>query len=105
MEDHATMNSLRRLSDADLEVAKDEPDVRGWTVIDQAGEEWGDVEDLIVDAAAMKVRYLQIDANDDHQIGDNGAIYAPIERVDLDRKEKRVILRGTPEAIRAMVPG
>jgi uncharacterized protein (TIGR02271 family) len=105
MEDNATTNNLRRLSDADLEVAQDEPDVRGWTVIDQAGEEWGDVEDLIVDAAAMKVRYLQIDPDDDHETSNGGALYVPIDRVDLDRKEKRVILRGTAAAIREMIPG
>src|SRR3954469_15180435 len=102
MEDNATTNSLRRLSDADLEVAKDEPDVRGWTVIDQAGDEWGDVEDLIVDATAMKVRYLQLDADEGHETSDGGALYVPIDRVDLDRKDKRVILRGTPESIRSM---
>src|SRR3954454_8512956 len=102
MEDNATTNNLRRLSDADLEVAKDEPDVRGWTVIDQAGDEWGEVDDLIVDASAMKVRYLQIEPDDDHQTDDERALYVPIESADLDREEKRVILRGTAESIRGL---
>jgi len=102
MEDNATTNNLRRLSDADLEVAKDEPDVRGWTVIDQAGDEWGEGDDLIVDASAMKVRYLQIEPDDDHQTDDERALYVPIESADLDRKEKRVILRGTAESIRGL---
>jgi len=103
MEDHTTMNNLRRLSDADLAVAKDEPDVRGWTVIDQSGADCGEVDDLIVDPAAMKVRYLQLDADDQH--GDDGARYVPIDEVDLDQKEKRVILRGTPASIRTMARG
>src|SRR3954468_11659612 len=104
MEDNATTNNLRRLSDADFEVAKDEPDVRGWTVVDRAGEECGEVDDLIVDTSAMKVRYLEVDPEDADDAGDERGLYLPIDSVDLDRDSKRVILRGAAASMRTLVP-
>jgi hypothetical protein len=54
----STSESLRRLSDADYEVAPGEPDVRGWRVIAANDEQLGTIVDLIIDPAAGKVRYL-----------------------------------------------
>jgi uncharacterized protein (TIGR02271 family) len=102
MADNFTMGNLRRLRDADVEVASDEPDVRGWTVIAQDGDELGEVEDLIVDTTAMKVRYLEVD--DELGGRDNGDTYIPLQNVDLDREAKRVIVRGSAAAARALVP-
>jgi uncharacterized protein (TIGR02271 family) len=104
MEDNATTNNLRRLSDADFEVANDEPDVRGWTVVDRSGEECGEVDDLIVDTEAMKVRYLQVDPEDADGAGDDRDLYIPIDSVDLDRDDKRVVLRGSAASMRELVP-
>lgn len=51
---------LTRLRDVpDLEVADHDPDVRGWQVVGPGGDEVGEVTDLIVDPAEMKVRYLE----------------------------------------------
>src|SRR3954466_9501437 len=93
MADDFTTGNLRRLSDADLAVAEDEPDVRGWTLVSVDNRELGEIEDLIVDTDAMKVRYLEIDADEQSNASDNEAVYVPIERVDLDRDGKRVVLR------------
>jgi len=104
MENNATTNNLRRLSDADFEVAKDEPDVLGWTVVDRSGEECGEVDDLIVDTEAMKVRYLQVDPEDADGADDDRELYIPIDSVDLDRDDKRVVLRGSAASMRELVP-
>ncbi len=86
------VGNLKRLSDADLAVADGEPDVRGWTVISSDGREIGDVDDLIVDTDAMKVRYVQVDVDDDAASDD---VFVPIGQADLDRERKRVVLRGS----------
>jgi len=105
MADDFTTGNLRRLSDADLAVAEDEPDVRGWTLVSLDNRELGEVEDLIVDTNAMKVRYLEIDPDEESQTSDNEAVYVPIERVDLDRDGKRIVLRGADTSMwRTMVP-
>ena len=83
---------LKRLSDADLSVADGEPDVRGWDVVSADGRDVGEVEDLIVDTDAMKVRYLEVDIDGQHQADD---VFVPIASADLDRDRKRVIVRGS----------
>ena len=56
--------NLRRLGELDnFEVASDDPDVRGWDVKTRDGREVGEVEELIVDPSARKVRYLEVDLN------------------------------------------
>jgi sporulation protein YlmC with PRC-barrel domain len=45
----------------DFKVADGEPDVRGWEVLASDGRKIGEVDELLVDTAAMKVRYLDVD--------------------------------------------
>jgi len=54
------MAPLRRLSETGLTVSFPEEDVRGRRVLDRAGDELGTVDDLLVDDAEHKVRFLQI---------------------------------------------
>jgi hypothetical protein len=49
----------------DYKVASDDPDVRGWKVLGRDGRKIGDVHDLLVDTAAMRVRYLDVELDDD----------------------------------------
>jgi len=53
---------LERLRDLDdLEVADGYPDIRGWDVKTADGTKIGEVEDLVVDPRAMRVRYLVVE--------------------------------------------
>lgn len=49
----------------DYKVAKEDPDVRGWNVIGRDGRTIGEVNDLLVDTAAMRVRYLDVELDHD----------------------------------------
>lgn len=52
---------LERLSDLPgYRVREDEPDIRGWPLLDGHGQRVGTVEDLIVDPTARKVRYALV---------------------------------------------
>lgn len=52
---------LQRLRDLDdYEVAGDQPDIRGWTTRTVDGTAIGEVDDLVVDVAALRVRYLDV---------------------------------------------
>src|SRR5215213_3835811 len=93
---YTTDSNLQRLSDSrDFDVAENEPDIRGWDVILADGTTVGEVDDLLVDPAAMKVRFVDVEldaaalslANGQHAL-------VPIERADLHTDDKQVVLRG-----------
>ncbi len=46
-------------------VESDDPDVRGWDVVDAQGRTIGKVDNLLVSKEAEKVRYLDVDVADD----------------------------------------
>jgi hypothetical protein len=52
--------TLERLSDTDLTVAQPSQDVRGRKVVDRAGEDLGEVDDLLIDGEEKRVRFLQV---------------------------------------------
>jgi photosynthetic reaction center H subunit len=87
-------SSLARLSEfRDLEIARGQPAVRGWTVLGPQGQLLGQVEELIADREIMKVRYLSValsgfDVRHDRQ----PLRLVPIGRASLDREDRHVVL-------------
>ena len=49
----------------DFQIAAGEPDIRGWDVRGTDGNKLGEVADLLVDTAAMKVRYIEVKLDKD----------------------------------------
>ena len=95
-----------RLKDLkDYQVAKGDPDVRGWNVYANDGRRIGEVDELLVDVEAMKVRYLDVDLDRD-VLSVSGAapgtaavpgaksdhVLIPIGSAQLDEREDRVIV-------------
>lgn len=74
-------------------VAATDHDIRGWDVVTSDRRKVGSVDDLIVDEAAMKVRYAVIRV--DHKILDtktDSHILLPIAGAALDPDDKRIYL-------------
>lgn len=87
--------SLVRLKDADYEVAPGEPDVRGWEVCLADDQKIGDVDDLIIDPAEGKVRYLDVDLDSSAlNLEKNRHVLVPIAGAQLDTDEEEVLLSG-----------
>jgi len=55
------VSTLRRLQDTDEVVAEDDEDVRGRKVLDNVGFTVGTVDDLMIDDAQNKVRFLRVE--------------------------------------------
>jgi photosynthetic reaction center H subunit len=88
----------------DFEVADGDPDVRGWEVLAADGRRIGEVDNLLIDTAAMKVRYLDVDLHDD-VVGEQGDrhILVPIGYARLDESEDHVFIDNlTAEQLRGM---
>jgi hypothetical protein len=84
----------------DFRVADGDPDIRGWDVLAADGRKIGEVDELLVDTAAMKVRYLDVDLDDEVlEAGDGGErhVLIPIGYARLDRDADRVMV----DALRA----
>jgi uncharacterized protein (TIGR02271 family) len=81
-----------RLSELDgYRVAPDDPDPRGWTIVDSEYVTVGEVKDLIVDTAVMKVRFFEVDLGGDDR---DRHVRIPAEHIDLASKERRAVIRG-----------
>ncbi|HYX22874.1 MAG TPA: PRC-barrel domain-containing protein [Thermoanaerobaculia bacterium] len=109
----------------DYKVAKEDPDVRGWPLIARDGRTVGKVHDLLVDTAALRVRYLDVELERDLVAsapvvpgtaapppvvdrGDGKAaghhVLAPIGFARLDEDHKRVYLDGMDAHDAAVLP-
>ncbi|MFW5955698.1 MAG: PRC-barrel domain-containing protein [Rhodothermales bacterium] len=76
----------------DIQVAEGDPDVRGWDVLTRERLRIGKVHTLIVDEAAMTVRYLGIAVNDDLLVDrDSHHVLIPIGMARLDPDHDNVL--------------
>jgi uncharacterized protein (TIGR02271 family) len=90
----------------DFEVADDNPDVRGWDVVTSDGRTVGEVDELLVDRSAMKVRYLDVELDKD-ALGtdDDRHVLIPIGRARLDTDDDRVLVQQiSSEQLRTLPP-
>lgn len=74
----------------DYRVAEGDPDVRGWEVISADGRRIGEVDGLLVDTEAMKVRYLDVEVDSSIDGQSNRHILVPIGYARLDESEDQV---------------
>src|SRR5688572_15040141 len=87
-------NRVAPLSELDdFKVADGDPDIRGWDVTTERGDRVGEVDDLIVDTGAMKVRYIAVDL-DDRVAGSDRTVLVPIGAAQLDDEQDRVLVVG-----------
>jgi uncharacterized protein (TIGR02271 family) len=87
----------------DFKVADGDPDVRGWEVLGSDGRKVGEVDQLLVDPSAMKVRYLDVDVDDD-LAGDDRHVLIPIGYARLDRDDNRVLVDAVASGDLATLP-
>ncbi len=90
MAERTEQQGLVRLSDTDFRLEAPEQDIRGLDVYDNEGDKIGSVEDLYVDEAERKVRFLGVSAGGFLGIGEK-KIMLPVEAV-TDVGEDRVTI-------------
>lgn len=90
--------SLARLDELDnYEVADGSADIRGWEVRMEDGRKVGEVEELIVDPAALKARYIEVKLEKDFTgTDDDRWALIPIGTAQLDEKDDEVIIDRIP---------
>jgi sporulation protein YlmC with PRC-barrel domain len=88
--DHdAPARRLERLSRLrEYDVGRNEPDPRGWTVVNREGHAVGEVKDLLVDTGRMSATYLdvELDTKTFDLRDDDPHVLVPVERAHTDGK-------------------
>lgn len=79
----------------DFKLASGAPDLRGWSVYSADRQRVGTVSEMLVDPAAMKVRYLAVDLADDlFTLKEDRHVLVPTEAVDLEERSRDIWIRG-----------
>jgi len=102
-EHNSTALRLHELSKSDFEISDEQPDIISWKIVDEQGEEIGDVVDVIFDMEKKMVRYIVglIDMDDQE---DSRQVLIPIGVVDLDEVEDEVIMPEETTVFLASLP-
>jgi uncharacterized protein (TIGR02271 family) len=85
-------NRLQELGGSDFKLAEGEPNIKGWTVKDQQGRTIGEVDELIFDPQARKVRYIVLDLEGNVLDLEPRDVLVPIGLAELHESEDDVIL-------------
>ncbi len=95
---------LQELGGSEFEIAKGQPDIRGWEVRDTSGRKIGKVNELIFDSRASKVRYIVVNVLDSKELElEKRTVMIPIGLAVLQPKDDDVILNNvTPFQLRAL---
>ena len=89
----------------EFKLARGAPNLRGWTVYGSDNERAGAVTEMLVDPVALKIRYLDVDLEDDlFRLKDDRHVLVPIESVDLRERGEDVWLKGLTAAELALLP-
>ena len=89
----------------DFKLQSGAPDLRGWNVFGSDGERVGVVKEMLVDPAALKIRYIDVDLHDDlFPLSDDRHVLVPLEHVDLKDRGNDVWLRKLTAAEVARLP-
>ena len=90
-EQYIANRNLQELHGSGFEIAKGEPDIRGWKVKDLANNVIGRVDDLLFDTASLRVRYLVIKLNGKPINLVSRHLLIPIGLAELNEKDDVVI--------------
>ncbi len=93
MAERTEQQGIVRLSDTDFRLEAPEQDIRGLDVYDNEGNEIGSVEDLYVDEAERKVRFLDVGAGGFLGIGEKHFMI-PVEAVTDVGEDRLTIEQG-----------
>jgi uncharacterized protein (TIGR02271 family) len=88
----------------DFKVAKGDPDVRGWDLIAADGTKVGEVEELLVDTAALKVRYLDVKLDKDLVNASDRHVLVPVGQARLDDDNDDVLVNIPASALATLPP-
>ncbi len=95
---------LQELGSSGYEMVKDEPDIRGWKIVNGADQQIGKVKELLFDVNAQKVRYLVVNLDGKPLNLASRDIIVPVGLAELDDKQNVVFLHDVSVGHLATLP-
>lgn len=83
---------LQEFSSSGFEMAKGDPDIRGWDAINTLNQKIGKVKELLFDVKARKIRYLVLNLDGRAMNLLSRDILIPVGVAELEEKDKVVLL-------------
>jgi hypothetical protein len=68
------------------------PDIGGWEVVTEDGKKVGEVHALLGDAVARRVRYIDVDLDDELVQGEEKHVLIPIGTARFQQEEGKIVL-------------
>ena len=97
-------SKLQELKGSNYEIEDGEPNIFGWDVKDESGEDFGDVHDLLFDEASRKVRYIIVDLDGNDFNLKSRKVLVPIGIATLHENDDDVILPGVTASQLELLP-
>lgn len=98
-------DTLQELRASGYEMAKGEPDIRGWKVINSLNQEIGKVQEVLFDVKSRKIRYVIVYINGKPINLLSRDVIIPVGLAELDEKENLVFLPDITIGHLASLPG
>lgn len=87
-----------------FEVAEGDPDVRGWHVYAGDGVRVGEVDELLVDTQALKVRYLDVELEEDEGAREERHVLIPVGFARLHETDDHILVDALDSAALTELP-
>lgn len=83
---------LQELGGSDYQIVEGESNIKGWDVKDAQGNKLGEVDELLFDEEALKVRYIVLNLDDNDLNLVKRKVLVPIGMAEIHEKDDDVIL-------------
>lgn len=99
-----TTYHLEELNDSDYKIAENQPNIDDWKILNSTDQKVGEVEDLLFDKQALKVRYIITNLKKGDLLDDDKKVLIPIGQARLDKKNKKVLIPNITKAHLTTLP-
>src|SRR3954471_2152492 len=83
---------LEELGGSKYEIVDGEPNIKGWDVKNERGEDIGEVDELLFDPESLKVRYLVVELDTNDTGLEDKKVLVPIGMAELKQSDNCVRL-------------
>lgn len=102
--DNNKTHHLEALNHSDYKIAENQPNIDDWKILNSTDQKVGEVEDMLFDKTALKVRYIVTNLKKGDILEEDKKVLIPIGKARLDKKKKNVLVPNITRAQLTALP-